>query len=139
MESFDLEKEKNEAISAGYAALRTLNEAKEKLSSARGWGIYDTFFGGGLISSAIKHSKMDDAKYLIDDAQRKLQIFNDELQDLKLSGINLETFDLLGMADLLFDGFLWDMLTQGRIADARNAVDDAIIKVNNLLAKLDTL
>ena len=82
---------------------------------------------------------MDDAKYLIDDAQRKLQIFNDELSDLRLSGLNLETFDLLGMADLLFDGFLWDMLTQGRIADARHAVDDAIVKVNDLLAKLDTL
>lgn len=139
MEDFNLEKEKAEAISAGYAALRTLNEAKNKLNSARGWGIYDTFFGGGFISSAIKHSKMDDAKYLIDDAQRKLQIFNDELSDLRLSGLNLETFDLLGMADLLFDGFLWDMLTQGRIADARHAVDDAIVKVNDLLAKLDTL
>ena len=57
----NFEKEKREAIEAGYAALDALNAAKHSLANARGWGIFDTFFGGGFISSALKHSNMNDA------------------------------------------------------------------------------
>lgn len=35
------------------------------LSSADGWSTYDTFFGGGMISSVIKHDRMDDASTVL--------------------------------------------------------------------------
>lgn len=138
-EIIDFEKERKEAVTAGYEALNALNSAKDRLSSARGWGIFDTFFGGGFISSAIKHSNMSEAKELINQAQYKLQRFNKELGDLQLSGIKLETFDLVGIGDLFFDGFLWDIISQGRIADAREKVENAISQVERIVRNLEKL
>ena len=136
-EIIDFEKERTEAITSGYEALNALNAAKDRLSSARGWGIFDTFFGGGFISSAIKHSNMSEAKEMIEQAQYKLQRFNRELGDLQLAGLKLDTFDLVGIGDLFFDGFLWDIISQGRIADAREKVDNAISQVKRIISNLE--
>ena len=135
----DFEKERDEALAAGRAALSSLQEAREMLSSARGWGIYDTFFKGGFISGLIKHSKMDNAEQCIEQARYDLMRFNTELHDLDLMGINLNTGDLLGFADIFFDGFLSDILMQSRIKDACNELDDAIAKVSSLIARLERL
>ena len=129
----DFEKERDEALAAGRAALSSLQEAREMLSSARGWGIYDTFFKGGFISGIIKHSKMDNAEQCIEQARYDLMRFNAELHDLDLMGINLNTGDLLGFADIFFDGFLSDILMQSRIKDACDGVDNAIAKVQSLI------
>ena len=51
-------REIDEAILAGEQALDSLQEAKKQLNSARAWGIYD-LVGGGVISSVIKHSKIN--------------------------------------------------------------------------------
>lgn len=135
----DFEKERDEALAAGRAALSSLQEAREMLSSARGWGIYDTFFKGGFISGLIKHSKMDNAEQCIEQARYDLMRFNTELHDLDLMGINLNTGDLLGFADIFFDGFLSDILMQSRIKDACNDLDNAIAKVRSLVSELENL
>lgn len=135
----DFEKERDEALAAGRAALSSLQEAREMLSSARGWGIYDTFFKGGFISGLIKHSKMDNAEQCIEQARYDLMRFNTELHDLDLMGINLNTGDLLGFADIFFDGFLSDILMQSRIKDACDGVDNAIAKVQSLITQLESL
>ena len=135
----DFEKERDEALDAGYAALSSLREARDMLGSARGWGIYDTFFKGGWISGLIKHSKMNDAESCIQQARYDLVRFNEELQDLNLMGINLKTGDLLGFADIFFDGFLADILMQSRIKEACNQVDNAISRVQSLVNELENL
>lgn len=58
---YDREKEIREAVQAGQRALISLNDAERYLDSAGGWGLWD-MFGGGFLSSMIKHSKMDDAQ-----------------------------------------------------------------------------
>jgi len=125
----DFEKEWAEALAVGKNALSSLEEARSMLSSARGWGIYDTFFSSGWISGLIKHSKMNDAEACINQARKDLICFNDELHDLDLMRINLNTGDILGIADISFDGFLTDILMQSRIKDACEQVDNAINKV----------
>ena len=52
------QREIREAIQAGEAALRSLERAKEKMGSAKNWGIFD-MMGGGLLRSLFKHSKFD--------------------------------------------------------------------------------
>ena len=135
----DFEKERDEALDAGYAALSSLQEARDMLGSARGWGIYDTFFKGGWISGLIKHSKMNDAESCIMQARDNLTWFNDELHDLDLMGINLNTSDLLGFADIFFDGFLSDIFMQSRIKDACDQVNSAIAKVQSIINQLENL
>ena len=135
----DFEKERREALAAGRDALSSLENARQMLSSARGWGIFDIVSKGGLISGLIKHSKMNEAEACINRAQSDLARFNDELQDLNLMGINLNTGDLLGFADIIFDGFLTDMLMQNRIVEASNQVDNAIYRVRSLISQLENL
>ena len=135
----DFEKERTEALKAGNAALASLEKAAGKLSGARGWGIYDTFFKGGTLSGLIKHSKMKKAKACILQAQADLSRFGSEMRDLGLEGIDLNTFDLLGIADLFMDGFLPDILMQGRIREARGQVDMAIAQVRALIRRLEGL
>ena len=63
---YDIEKEKREAIEAGYRALNSLNAAKENLNSAKNWGLVD-MFGGGFFTTMLKHSKMDQEMYALSD------------------------------------------------------------------------
>lgn len=49
--TYDLEKEKREAVEAGKRALRSLRDAEEQLNSAKNWGLWD-MFGGGFLSFA---------------------------------------------------------------------------------------
>ena len=117
-------------------AKNSLTNALNALNSARGWGIYD-ILGGGVISTFIKHSKMDDASDYLEEAQRDLQIFNKELSDIKgLDGINLSTNDVWGVSDWLFDSFLTDWIVQGRINEAREQIRHAIDQVDSILANL---
>ena len=135
----NFEKERREALSAGRSALASLEKARNLLSGAKGWGIYDTFFKGGFISGMIKHSKMEEAQDCIRQAKKDLMNFNKELLDLNLSGIKLNTNDLLGIADIISDGFLADILMQNRISEAYNQVENAIYKVRSLISSLERM
>lgn len=73
------QREIREAIQAGEAALRSLERAKEKMGSAKNWGIFD-MMGGGLFSSLFKHSKIDRASADIEEAKRQLAVFKRELE-----------------------------------------------------------
>lgn len=136
--SFDYEKEREEAVLAGKRAKNSLKRALDALDSAKGWGIYD-MLGGGLISTLIKHSKMDKASDYIEDAKRDLEAFANELDDMEeYADIDLSTGDFWGFADWFFDGLLADWMMQDRINDARKQVKRAIQKVDRILANLQS-
>lgn len=79
--------------------LYLLNKALEKLSSASNWGIADVL-GGGFLTTSIKHNKIDDAKYFIEQAKEEIQNFGKELSDLdRTSGLNFQIREFLIMAD----------------------------------------
>ena len=60
-----------------------------------------------------------------------------ELADLNsINNINLDTQDVWGFADILFDGLIADMAMQNRINNARNDVDQAIRQVEGILSSL---
>lgn len=75
--------EVNEAVVAAATALKALGEARNSLSSAGSWSTYDTFFGGGVIASAVKHRRLDDAAAIVARVQRALLRLNAELADLR--------------------------------------------------------
>lgn len=134
-----MRQEVNEAIMAGERALLSLQAAKEKLDSARSWGILD-LLGGGFLTGALKHSKMNDAAAYMEDAKRDLQIFEEELRDVRVSGnLNLEIGGFLTFADFFFDGIVADYLVQSKIAQARTEVRDTIQRVEDMLAQLKGL
>ena len=88
-----------EAVQAGERALQSLYAARDKLGSARNWGIFD-MLGGGFISDFVKHSKMNDAAALMEQAKSDIQRFQRELRDVQVSlDLRMEIGSFLSFAD----------------------------------------
>ncbi len=129
----DYLKEKQEAIEAGEMALRSLREARDHISSAKGFGLWDIFGGGGLVSLA-KHYKIGRAKDAIERAKYDLQAFSRELRDVQMD-IDINIGDFLTIFDLM-DSFFADLMVQSRLSDAARRIDEAIRGVEECLQRL---
>ena len=128
-------REIDEAIRAGERALDSLREAKEQLNSARNWGIYD-MIGGGLISSMIKHSKIDRANEWMDQANRDLRCFAKELRDVDSDDLQIDTGSLVSMLDIFCDNFFSDIMVQKKINDSRARIDALSDRIEDALQAL---
>lgn len=133
-------KEIREAIQAGEAALSSLKNAREKLDSAKNWGIFD-IVGGGFVSSLIKHSRMDDAQEYMEEAKQNLRRFEKELQDVSLSdsfarSSSIDISSFVRFADSFFDNMILDFYVQSQIRQTLDAVENAIRQVEDILTAL---
>lgn len=130
-------KELEEAIHAGKNLVSSLSQAEISLQKAKGWGTWD-MLGGGMISTAIKHSHIDDAKNRVHEAQTRLRHFEKELKDVNQHlGINVNISGLLTFADYFFDGLIMDWVVQGRIADSLNQVRQKKGQIMSLVHQLE--
>ena len=129
-----IDRERQEAIDAGERALDSLYGVRKELESAGNWGLLD-MFGGGMFTTFVKHSKMNDAQRYMERAKRELAAFSRELADVSET-LNINSGDFLTFADYFFDGFVADMMVQSRIRDAQRQVDDAIYRVESILSRL---
>lgn len=111
-------REITEAITAGSDAILGLEQVTASLESAANWGAWD-MFGGGLISTAIKHSRIDDARSGVNDVQAKMSRFKRELSDVQKNvDIQIDIGELASFADFFFDGLIVDWIVQSRIEDS---------------------
>ena len=121
--------ELREAIQAGEGALISLRQVSSDLGSAAGWGTWD-LLGGGMISTMIKHSKIDTAKQNAHLAQRELQRFQKELADAdQRLHLSLEIGGFSKFADYFFDGLIADWVVQSKIRAASQACSSTISEV----------
>lgn len=128
-----------QAKRAGQRALESLYDVQESLGSARNWGIFD-LLGGGLLTDMMKHSKIKDAAFHMENARERLLDFQRELKDVNLPlELRMEVGGFLSFADFFFDGLITDYLVQSRIGEAREQVEDAIYQVKHLLERLEQL
>lgn len=129
-------REIQEAITAGEKALVSLRKAEEKLSSARNWGIFD-MLGGGLFTDMMKHSRLNDASSYLKAAKMDLHMFQRELKDVSSAmDLKIDISGFLLFADFFFDGLVADGLVQMKVSQAREEVQDAIRRVETLVAQL---
>lgn len=118
-------KELSEAIQAGESVLVELQQVIEALKSAERWGTWD-MLGGGILSTAVKHNRIDEAREGIHELQAQISQFQRELADvrerieLKLDIGAFETF-----ADFFFDGLIVDWVVQSRIVASLERTQDA--------------
>jgi len=123
-----------EARGAGQTALAGLNRVIDLLRSAEGWGTWD-MLGGGLLSTMVKHSRVDDAQAQLLEVRHALDVFRRELTDVG-GDIDLPSVDLDGFtrfADYFWDNFFVDWMVQSRIGEALRSVEDAQRQVGHLL------
>ncbi|MGE5679183.1 MAG: hypothetical protein ACM3ZR_14105 [Pseudomonadota bacterium] len=132
-------KEIGEAASAGRNVIKSLDSALGSLESAEGWGVWD-MLGGGLISDLAKHSRIDDARYDVGQAQDLLIRFRTELSDIQISeDISVETGGFAKFADFFFDGLIADWFMQSRIQNSHSSIFDTKCRVQGVLDKLERL
>ena len=134
-----LDKEIDEAIRAADYALECLHNADDHLNSASNWGLVD-LFGGGLLTTLFKHSKINDAHEELMEAKWALKEFSKELADVdKRIDLNIDIGSFLTFADYLFDGLIADMMVQSRISEAKRQVARAIKQVEEIKEILEEM
>ncbi|WP_052350336.1 hypothetical protein [Paenibacillus gorillae] len=131
------DKEWYEAAAACRQLVLSLEEAVNKLDSAANWGTYD-MLGGGLISTSIKHSKIDDAKVAINTARHLVKRLKEELKDVNLqSDLAVEIGGMSTFADYFFDGLIADWIVQGKIKESLSQAENQLHKARMLLKTLE--
>ncbi|WP_058308244.1 hypothetical protein [Gracilibacillus massiliensis] len=135
----DEKSEVAEAIAAGEEVKRALSSATDSLDSAKNWGTAD-MLGGGIISTSLKHSHLDDAERATHEAQRLLRKFSHELNDIgKSFKANIEISGGLTFADYFFDGLIMDWFVQDKINKSAEQVSDMYQKVDQTISQLKQL
>jgi phospholipase/lecithinase/hemolysin len=126
-----------EARAAGQSAGSGLARVADILNSASGWGALD-IVGGGLLITAIKHSRINDANRELKKTQALLQRFQRELEDVNLNDtIGISKLSIA--ADFLLDGLLFDLIAQSQINNAKERVRKAADKVEQINKNLEDL
>lgn len=133
-------KELIEALESGRAALCELDTMISFLKSAKGWGTFD-LVGGGIIATAVKHSKLDKAKQCVHDVQDRLRRFHDEISDVEAgagSDLVMEIDGFITFADYFFDGLIFDWVVQSKIHRSLNNTMDMHKRVSILIDRLQS-
>jgi len=133
-------KELREAVNVGVAALDALEDVRKALSGAQGWGAWD-LLGGGLLATAIKHGRINQAKKAAHRAQQALRHFQWELADLPRHyhrSIDIDIGSFAGFADYFFDGLIVDWVVQSRIVQSLAHVNEVRKRVLEATGHLRT-
>ncbi len=131
-------KEVQEAIDAGQALVSTLDGVIGSLRSAEGWGTWD-MLGGGFLADLGKHSRIDDAREQVHQAQELLRRFRRELTDVQTGEnflIDISSFDTF--ADFFFDGLIVDWIVQSKIQTSLDRTYQVRQRVADILQRLES-
>ena len=131
-------KELWEAVSAGQAVLTTLDGVINSLNSAEGWGNWD-MLGGGMLADLAKHSKIDEARDQVHQAQELLRRFQGELADIQSAEsflIDISSFDTF--VDFFLDGLIVDWIVQSKIQNSLERTNQVRQRVKAVLQGLET-
>ena len=128
--------DRTEARRLCIEARRLLEQAYEQASSARGWGIVD-MFGGGLITTVVKHNKMNGAQETINRARPLLKRLSALVGQIGLDS-GLDDRRPGGVATFFdfSDDFFGELFVQSRIGDMRVNLEHAISKLRALERQL---
>ncbi|MYL18404.1 hypothetical protein GLW04_00795 [Halobacillus litoralis] len=128
-----------EAIQAGEDAHKALETASGYLTKAENWGMVD-MFGGGLLSTAVKHSKMDEAEEAVHTAQQHLRKFANEMADIgEFTHADLRISEGWTIADYFLDGLIVDLFVQDKIQKSHEEVRKIRKQTHDSLVDLESL
>lgn len=132
-------REIDEAVTAASAVLLSLDAVIAALESAEGWGTWD-MLGGGLLSTAVKHSRIDEARDAVQDVQARMSRFTRELADVQRStDVSIQIDGLDTFADFFFDGLIMDWIVQSKIQDSLDQSRQAHQRIARAVTDLEKL
>lgn len=116
-----------------------LAQARDRLGSASSWSTYDTYFGGGMVASVVKHQRMDEAAQAAAEADRRLAALRTELVDvarLEPTAQQLVISAGLKVTDILFNNIFTDLAVGHQIRQAQDTVDNSVQLVGDIRTQL---
>lgn len=130
-------REIEEASDAAARALECIGWMDESLRSAKGWGTWD-MLGGGMFSSWMKHSRLDQAHAHMASLQSALDRLGRELGDVGMAGPGALRIDgFARFADWFFDGFFVDWMVQDRIHESSARLAGVRQRVEGVRSELE--
>ncbi len=135
-------REIEEALNANREADDALCRALKSLNNAKGYSTWDTFLGGGVLVTAIKHKELNSSEEEIHQAQLALQRFQTELLDLqkiRMNHLMIETDSFITFSDYFFDDIFSAWSVHSKINKAIDRVNETITKLKELSKQLKSL
>lgn len=132
-------REITEAIAAGTEAKVSLKRALNSLTGAQDYSTWDTFLGGGIIATSLKHSKLDESEKAIHYAQRALQRFHTELLDIQqvnTDNLSIERDSFVTFADYVFDDIFSAWSTHSKINNSIKRMEKTLQDLSNISNQL---
>lgn len=128
-------RERAEAIWAADYALKHLEKSLDLLESAENWGTFDMLLGG-VVSSIIKHKRIQDAEEEFHAARDAVRAFAREVGDVEDVDVGFDIGTLASSIDIFFDNPIADIFVQYKIGKAQARVRDAIAQIQQIRAVL---
>lgn len=131
-------KELQEAKQAAKKLIARVDQAISSLDSASDWSAYDLFFGGGMISSWVKRSKIAAANEEIQEVGNLLNVLNQELEDVNMTlPAEISDTEADRFFDICFDNIFTDIRVRSEIKDKLIELKEFRTTILELLQKLD--
>ena len=133
------QKELGEALSAGRRALDQMDDIREDMNDAEGWGTWD-LIGGGLMATAAKHARLDAAQRKLERLQCLLAGFRTELADVQIGAdLQIQADGFLTFADYFFDGLLADWAVLNHIQNTQARLAETAARIGQVMTRLDEM
>lgn len=108
-------KEMERTAVSGQSVLFSLHQAEESLQSAHNWGTWQ-MDEGSIISTMIKHGRINETKGHVYEAQKKMRVFLRELADVsRMTDWQPQTDGLEGFVEDMFECMIADWMNQGNL------------------------
>ncbi|MBO3129194.1 hypothetical protein [Dermatophilus congolensis] len=134
----------DEALESGEVAQEALARARDSLSAVQDWSMWDTFAGGGMVSSVVKHDALDKTVAHLRVAASACERFSRDLDDVgipEVDGAVVSQFDRA--VDIWFDNIFTDLSVHQSVNEAtddiRRAEKAVSTAMDGLLARRATL
>jgi hypothetical protein len=97
-------------------------DATASLDTAGRWSTYDTYLGGGIGASAVKHDYIDTANQTGVALMEELTSLRSELQDMKVptAFFSIQDNDPVASSDTWWDNVISDIAMQRRIVEGQD-------------------
>ena len=117
-------KELDDVLQAAMDAESLLSAMAESLDSAQSWSTYDTWLGGGMIASMVKHDRIDRAGSQVGAIHLSLRRLAAEMADIGdlAPPAPVAVSGTLRMMDIGFDNIFSDWMVADRISTSRESV-----------------
>lgn len=120
------------AQGSAKAALAQLQIAAAKVGTARSWGKFDLWGGGGTLSSHLKRSRIDEAASAVVEAQIHMDSLRLELLELGETPYfpSIDTAVGHRVMDVFLDNIFTDLKVQRRIEEMQKSIQQAVEAVD---------